>query len=258
MAQSPSDAAGQGFQGSIGSFPLVDLQQVWSMNGFSGLVTVTSRNHSCHLYFVEGDVVHAEMDGLVGEAPVRTILRWTDGAFELHANTTTLHRTIEKKLSHLLLDAHREIDEMRRDAAAIRASATEPPAPPRRDPPPSGAPPPGDGARRGILDQLRAIRGVTGLARFGSDGRPVGEAGPEAEALAARGLYLTMTHAVAVAEAFGLRDLAVASLGGGPEPIVVIHSGNQFVALAVAPDVAIDSIVTQVRALFTRPAARPR
>lgn len=256
MAQSPSDPTGQGFQGSIGSFPLVDLLQVWSMNGFSGLVSVTSRNRSCHLYFVEGDVVHAEMDGQVGEGPVRTILRWTDGAFELHPNTTTLHRTIEKKLSHLLLDAHREMDEMRRDAPPPRPAA--PPPIPAKEPAPAATQPARDGAKRGILDQLRAIRGVTALARFGPDGRPVGEAGPEAEALAAKGLYLALTHGAAVAEAFGLRDLSVASLGGGPEQLVVIHSGDQFVALSVAPDAAIDSVVTQVRALFTRPAPRSR
>src|SRR5512139_3319520 len=94
-----------GFEGTIGSLPLVDLLQVWSVNGFSGQVVVTSESRPGHLYYVDGGVVHAECDDLVGEQALRAIVAWPAGAFELHPNTVTLHRTIRKGLSQLLLEA---------------------------------------------------------------------------------------------------------------------------------------------------------
>jgi uncharacterized protein DUF4388 len=236
-----------GFQGAIGSLPLVDLLQVWAVNGFSGLVVVTSQGQTGHLYYVEGGIVHAECDDVVGEQAVHTIVGWPAGAFELHPNTVTLHRTIQKSVSHLLLEAHREIDEQRRDGGA----PPPPPAPPK--PAADAIPAPSGPARPSVLDQIRAIRGVTQLVRFGKDGRPAGDAGPAGEALAAKGLYVSLTHASAVAEAFGLHDLAFATVRGARESFVLVHSGGQFLCAGVAQDAAIDQVLAQMRALLTRP-----
>lgn len=245
-----SSGSTQGFQGAIENMPLVDLLQVWSVNAFSGLVTVTSSGRTGLVYFVDGEVVHAEADDLVGEPAVRRIIGWVGGSFELHPNTTTLHRTIDKRLGHLLLDAHREIDEERRDTPPPATAAPVPrPPPPSRPPAPPARPP-------AVVDQLRAIRGVTALVRFGADGRPVGPAVPDAEALAAKGLYLAMMHGGAAAQAFGLNELAFASVGGGPEAFVVVHSGAQYLCLAVSPEVPIELVCAQVRGAF-RAAARP-
>jgi hypothetical protein len=242
MAQDTSDLSKSGFHGSVGSLPLVDLLQVWSMNRFAGLVTVTLRDRRGHLYFVEGEIVHAESGAQVGEPAVREILGWPEGAFELYPNTTTLHRTIQKRLSHLLLDAHRVLDEDKRDAR---------PAPPPQPPQPPPLPP-SAAARPSLFDQIRAIRGVELAVRFGADGRPLGDAGPGAEQLAARGLYLAMTHAAAVASAFGLRELAIATLQSEHGPLVLVHAHGSYLCVAVAPGVATDQVAAQLRALLTR------
>jgi len=249
----PSTSTRSGFQGAIENLPLVDLLQVWSMNGFSGLVTISSQGNSGHLYFVEGGIVHAEADGLAGERAVRRILAWPEGSFDLHPNTTTLHRTIEKSMAHLLLEAHRHLDEERRDTPA--PSAPTPGTAAARPPPPLPASAPPAPARAPLFDQIRAIRGVTQVVRFGKDGRPMGESGAALETLAANGLYLAMTHAAAVAEAFGLHDLGVAAMGGR-EPFVLLHSQAQYLCVALAPDVAIDPVIAQLRALLSRPAPR--
>lgn len=241
-----------GFQGTIGSLPLVDLLQVWSMNGFSGQVVVTSQGRTGHLYYVEGGVVHAECEELSGEQAVRRIVAWPTGAFELHPNTVTIHRTIQKTLSHLLLEAHQEIDEQRRGTSRGAGPASPPAATAAAPAPPAAAAPAG---RAPVLDQIRAIRGVTQAVRFGKDGRPAGDAGPGSEALAAKGLYLFLTHAVAVAQAFGLHELAFAAVRGERESFVLAHAGGQFLCAAVAPDAPIDQVTAQIRALLTRPRA---
>jgi hypothetical protein len=231
-----------GFEGTIGSLPLVDLLQVWSMNGFSGQVVVTSHGRTGHVYYVEGRVVHAECEELTGEEAVRTIVAWPTGAFELHPNTVTIHRTIQKTLSHLLLEAHQEIDEQRRGAPSGASG-------PNPSPAAAAAAAPG---RSPVLEQIRAIRGVTQVVRFAKDGRPAGDAGPGAEALAAKGLYLFLTHAVAVAQAFGLHELAYAAVRGERESFVLAHAAGQFLCAAVAQDAPVDGVLAQVRTVLSR------
>ncbi len=231
-----------GFHGAIGSLPLVDLLQVWSLNRFSGLVVVRFRERVGHLYFVDGELVHAEAEQETGEQAVGVILGWPEGAFEPFPNTTTMKRTIDKRLSHLLLDAHRVIDERRRT-----------PGPPPAPPPAAEARGP---AEPTVLDRIRAIRGVTRLVRFGRDGQPGPGEGPGGEELAARALYLALNHAGAIGATFGLRDLAVASLEGAAGSFLVVHAGPSYLAVAVEPGVAVEPVVAQVRCLLTRPAAR--
>jgi hypothetical protein len=239
----PHEAKQNGFQGTVGNLPLADLLQVWALNRFSGLVTVQFEGLAGDLYFVEGDVVHAEADGLTGEAAALAIFAWPEGQFDLAPNTTTLKRTIHKKLSHLLLDAHRQIDENRRPAST--SPARPPVAPQGKEP-----------SRPGVLDQIRAIRGVTYLVRFGDDGRPIGGGGPEAESLAASGLYLALTHAAAVAATFGFRELAVATLDSGRRSFVLVRGSAGFLCIAVEPGAALDPIVAQLRSILSRPAPR--
>ena len=237
-----SGLTGEGLRGANASLPLVDLLQVWSLNRFSGLISVGSKGRDGKLHFAEGEIVHAEADGLEGEPAVRVILSWTDIGFEPFPNTTTMKRTIKKRVSHLLLDAHRELDEARRTTPA--------PAPPPARPAATGG--------NSLLEQLRNLRGVTGLVRFGLDGQPFGAGAtePGAEALAAKGLYLAMTHALVVGQAFGLRDLWLAALENPRESFIVVRSGDPYLAIAVAPGVPVDPLVAQVRALLTRAASR--
>jgi hypothetical protein len=105
------------------------------------------------------------------------------------------------------------------------------------------------------MDQIRAIPGVTQVVRFGKDGRPAADAGPGGEALAAKGLYVFLTHAAAVSEAFGLHDLAFAAIRGARESFVLVHSAGQFLCAAATQDAQLDQVMSQIRALLTKPRA---
>jgi Domain of unknown function (DUF4388) len=244
MPQGSKGAVPSGFQGSIGSLPLSDLLQLWSLNRFSGLVTVRFEGETGRLYFADGEIVHADAGDLAGEAAARVIIGWPEGQFEIAENTTTLNRTIHKSLSHLLLDTHRELDERRRASGSPRrggppvASQGNEPSPP------------------GVLERIRAIRGVTRLVRFGNDGRPVGGGGLEAEALAARALYLAVKHAAAVASSFGLKEVALATLESERDRFILVRGSTGFLCVEVETGVAPDSIVAELRTLLSRPASR--
>lgn len=252
MTSASTESGGGVLRGASGTLPLVDLLQVWSQNRFSGLVAVSARDATGRLYFVEGDIIHAEAGGVEGEPAVRSIVSWPDVSLEAFANTSTLKRTIKKRVGHLLLDAHREIDEARRTPVP----AAPPPAPAR--PPGTAGPVSGQAGRPSLLDQLKSIPGVARLVRFGADGQPTGAgaAEPGAEALAARGLYLALNHAAAIGQAFGLGQLGFAALQGAQESMVVIHAGGQYVCLAVEPGASTGPIVERARALLMQRAPR--
>jgi len=240
MAQAPSTSQ-TGFTGSIGSLPLVDLLQVWSQNRFSGLVRISFEEQSGRLYFVDGEIVHTEAENLVGEPALQAIVGWPGGAFEIFPNTATLHRTIQKPFAHLLLDALRALDERRRQGPT--------PAPAKAQPQ-GGA---GSGAA-GVLERIRAIPGVTRLVRFGRDGRTSDRDGPEAEQLAAKGLYLAGNHAAAVASALALGELSIAAVQGRHESFAVVHRAGSFLCVAIQPGTPVERVTAQLRALLTRPA----
>jgi len=240
MAQGPSTSQ-IGFTGSIGSLPLADLLQVWSLNRYSGLVRVALEEQSGRLYFVDGEIVHAEAENLVGEPALQAIIGWPGGAFELFPNTATLHRTIQKRFSHLLLDAHRALDERRRQGP-LPAPATVRPQ--------GGA---GAQGAAGVLERIRAIPGVTRVVRFSRDGRTSGRDGPDGEQLAAKGLYLAVNHAAAVASALGLGELSIAAVQGERESFAVVHRAGVFLCVAIEPGTPTERVTAQLRALLTRP-----
>lgn len=231
-------ATGGSLSESIAGLPLVDLLQVWSMNRFSGLVAVTSGGKLGNLYLADGELVHAEAGAITGEQAVAAILSWPRGAIEPIPNTTTLERTITKRLSHVLLDAHRVIDELRKAEPALAAATA------------------GERGPASVLDRIRALAGVTRVVRFDRNGRTAAGEGPAGEELAAKGLYLAINHAGAVGAAFGLRDVVLASLQGARESFVLVHSAGNYLAVAVGPGVPVDPVAAQVRTLLAKPAAR--
>lgn len=240
-----------GFSGTVGSLPLVDLLQVEALNRFSGLLGVTAGEHSGQVYFSEGEIVHAEAAGHLGEAAMCAMVGWPKGRFELAPQTAAPQRTIHKSFNHLMLDCHRLLDESRRVPPA--RATLRPSAPPPQPPPPAPRPSAPE-ARAGLLDRVRALKGVARLVHTGRDGRASDDS-PEAAALAARGLYASLTHATLLSETFGLGPLVTAMVSG-EEPFIVTHSNGNHLTVSVTPGQPVASVELQVRQLLTPPGVR--
>jgi hypothetical protein len=236
------EGTGGGFQGAMQGLPLADLLQLWSTSRFSGRVVVRSQGQVGTFYFLDGEMVHAEADHWIGERAVTVILGWPAGSFEPAPGEATQERTIHKRLSHLLLNAQRALDERQR------------PFTPALTPPPISL----AAVRSGpsTLEKVRAVPGVALAVRFGSDGRIYPGEGAAAEALAAKALYLALNPARAIGAAFGLRDLSVGSVQGPRESFLVVQSQGSFLGVTVAPQVAFEPVADQVRHLLIRPVAR--
>jgi hypothetical protein len=100
--------------GKIQEGLMADILQLVSSNILSGVFTVDHLETTLKLYFKDGEICHAQGDGLSGESAVFAALALDDGQFYFE-ETEDLpeERTIENKTQFLILEALRQIDEER-------------------------------------------------------------------------------------------------------------------------------------------------
>lgn len=67
-----------------------------------------------HIYFADGQAVHAEFEDLLGDAAFERILSIEGGAFELTYGTVPPRQTITQPVEAMLLDVFRRKDEAKR------------------------------------------------------------------------------------------------------------------------------------------------
>jgi len=119
--------APSGFQAVLQHANLHNLLQIESLSRTTGVFLVVSQGRRGYLHLSNGDLIHAEVGALTGEAAVAQILSWDDGEFKSCARplgATTIHSSLQA----LLLRLARDSDE----AAAMS----------ERQPPIAGAPHP--------------------------------------------------------------------------------------------------------------------
>src|SRR5919108_369740 len=102
-----SAAPGDGFEGEISGFGLSDIIQLNAQNRFSGCIEVHYEGRRGLVFMRDGEIVHAEHGGIVGEAAFYEILSWPGGRFSLQENLATTRSTIQKSCQFLILEAHR-------------------------------------------------------------------------------------------------------------------------------------------------------
>jgi DNA-binding response OmpR family regulator len=99
-----------GFRGSVHGLSLVDMLQMFNYGRRS--VTITVAGHSPgRLHLRDGQIVHVEHQGRVGEAALRTILAVPAGTLTTSVLEEPVATTLTRDFRELLLDALRSIDE---------------------------------------------------------------------------------------------------------------------------------------------------
>jgi predicted regulator of Ras-like GTPase activity (Roadblock/LC7/MglB family) len=98
-------------KGNLHDMGVADLIQHNCQDRKTVQVTVEHSGRQAVLFFRDGDVVHAGLDGRSGEEVVYEILQWEDGTFETENSIPPPAVTIRKNWSGLLLEAARRLDE---------------------------------------------------------------------------------------------------------------------------------------------------
>ncbi len=100
-----------GIQGNLSLMTISDLIQHTCQDRSTAELKIMHQNQTALLYFQDGNIVHAQKDGLIGEKVVYEILKWDDGEFSLDKIVKTPAKTIERSWSSLLLEGARRLDE---------------------------------------------------------------------------------------------------------------------------------------------------
>ena len=98
-------------RGNLRTLSLPSIVQVNCAEGNLARLRVRHQGREGSIYFADGNVVHAEMDGEVGEEVVYELLTREDGDFFLEMGVEPPRRTITTNWSGLLLEGMRRIDE---------------------------------------------------------------------------------------------------------------------------------------------------
>lgn len=226
-----------GFEGGVAGLGLSDLIQLNQANRFSGCFRLRHDDDVGLIFFRDGDVVHAEHAGKVGEEAFIDLLEWPRGTFDAEPNVVTARRTIQKRCEHLLLDAHRVLDERR---AAGRGPGPAAPAP--------AAPPP---AKVSTVELLRAIPGVSGAVVLTRDGQRVGEGGYEDEALAGETAYLA-TVGAELGSLFQAGDLRSAAVRASLHHLLLYSTRSHYVGVSTPPGSDPDAVDAAIRNALTK------
>lgn len=107
----PQDAAPRGFDIRLPSAQLGDLIQINCMNRVRAAFRVSSGRHEGHLFFDQGQLVHAASGDRTGLDAVITMLGWQGGSIEPCHTPWPKESSINMGADALLLHAAQRIDE---------------------------------------------------------------------------------------------------------------------------------------------------
>ena len=100
-------------EGSIQEFTLSDIVQFLSGSKKTGRLQMHARNTGRQggIAFVDGSVVHAAVDDLVGEEAFFELMVWNEGQFAFEPDVLSEKNTVRQSSTNLLLEGARRKDE---------------------------------------------------------------------------------------------------------------------------------------------------
>lgn len=226
-------------EGEIVGLGLPDVIQIHNHNRFSGCIAIESSAGNGNLFFRDGEIIHAEQGDRIGEQAFYDILEWPPGKFRLQPNVTTTRNTIQKAAQHLLLDAHRVLDERRagRPPPEEREEEAQPAA---RQPMRSSE----------VLEKLREIPGVHFAALHGKDGASVGDESYEAEVLGGQAVFLSMIG-TQLGNIFQAGAILSAAVHGATKHLLVFATKSHFLSVVVNGDTQPGPVEAEVRKVLS-------
>jgi pSer/pThr/pTyr-binding forkhead associated (FHA) protein len=104
--------------GSIAEIPLPDLMQLFSASKKSGVLVIRTENEVGKIFFDGGKVLFAVVNEHYDVAPMKSLLRiltWQQGSFDMDPpEQREFSETIQSSTEGILMEAMRQIDEIRR------------------------------------------------------------------------------------------------------------------------------------------------
>jgi len=223
-----------GFQGAVAGLSLTDVIQLKGHNKYTGCITVEYGAHKGAIYFVDGEIIHAELGSDTGEQAIYEIIKWPGGTFNIHPEMTSNVCTIHYRTDFLLLEALRRMDEENAGGSADSGSAGPGPAvTPRR-------------TMSKVAARLQEIGPVTYAVLLDKQGVPLQDSSIEATALAAKGLFIAKAGNQ-FGELMGLGEIKAAAVQSRNYHLLMYDSKHHYLSIAVKPDCNLDSVEAEIK-----------
>jgi len=224
-----------GFHGEVVGLSLTDVIQLKGHNKYSGCITVEYDDHKGAIYFVDGEIIHAEQGDQVGEQAIYQIIKWPGGTFNIHPEMTTNVCTIHYRTDYLLLEALRRLDEERAGSAGSNVEPSQTVTPRR--------------TMSKVAARLQEIAAVTYAVLLDKQGNPMQDTSIEASALAAKGLFLAQAG-TQFGDLMGLGELKSAAVQTRNFNLLMYDSKLHYLTIAVKPEYHLDNVEADIKALL--------
>jgi len=235
-----------GFQGEIAGLSLADVIQLKGHNKYCGCITVEYKDQRGAIYFVDGEIIHAEQGKHSGEEAIYAILKWPGGNFSLAPEMTTNVCTIHCSLNFLLLEAHRRMDEEAHEEAESFKDVIEQSE--RRQQP--REPDPATSQQRTMsaaAARVMSVNAVTYATLLDKQGHPVQDDSQEAESLSAKGLFMAQSS-IKLGELMGLGELRAAVTQTDNFDLLLYDSRQHYLCIAIKPNSKLDGVEAEIKA----------
>jgi CheY-like chemotaxis protein len=104
----------KGFEGQLQDLLLTDVIQMNCLGKAHSSLSIRSGAREGKIYFKDGNIIHAETGGVVGEEAFFQILTWPEGTFLSKRNESPKERTINGDWQFLIMEGLRIADEASR------------------------------------------------------------------------------------------------------------------------------------------------
>lgn len=111
-------------QGDLGDMAIAELIQHNCEEHKTAMLTVKHAGREAHVYFQDGNVTHATLDGRDGEEVIFRILEWDDGTFSVEPGMSAPVATIGRSWTALLLEGARRQDEAKPGSSTTEDTRT--------------------------------------------------------------------------------------------------------------------------------------
>ena len=107
-------------EGNLKSVDIQDIVQLLHLNHSTGLLHIVGSNMKGVLYYRNGDIVNAEVEGMTGDAAAYVLLSQSEGSFHFEIAENTIAQQIKRSIHDLVLETARRKDTIQK----IRTSIT--------------------------------------------------------------------------------------------------------------------------------------
>ncbi|HEY3309815.1 MAG TPA: DUF4388 domain-containing protein [Desulfuromonadaceae bacterium] len=237
--ENSKEALENGFEGAVSGMTLADLIQIKNLNRFTGCLSVKHRGKTGFIFFREGELVHAELDGLSGSEAFFSIMLWPGGEFRAESKIATTYQTISENLTFLLLESHRLKDEQKRISSLSAANKL------------TASLSPGEQNMSDINRKLKAITEVEYAVVLTKKGETVDDSSYEGSTHSANAYYLSL-FTNKLGNQLGTGEMISAAVHGSDRHLLLFQSKNHYLSVAVSGNSQLGAVESVIKKALTQ------